>query len=264
MSLWANWFQTYHLHSLSDWAEVSYSLIVFSYHLLIVTLIKVLVQILTAQNALPMRQAHTTLVMQPFWVFILLHSLRDILRLVLLASTMDDFYKCDNMFRVLGSGLRTMTWIFLEKNRYLSTLAVASSQSPADRYGWLALVRRKFYSIYSFLLFCLGDRQPVCVSPFAFYHNLVLILNKAEHHVIYQYRLVNAANHYMGLIQTESVSPNSFLRIYNQPILTWMILALFPTQTCASGAFQSRTDLQWSLSLSKKSIGVGAKHHKLQ
>lgn len=169
-----------------------------------------------------------------------------------------------NMFRVLGSGLRTMTWIFLEKNRYLSTLAVASSQSPADRYGWLALVRRKFYSIYSFLLFCLGDRQPVCVSPFAFYHNLVLILNKAEHHVIYQYRLVNAANHYMGLIQTESVSPNSFLRIYNQPILTWMILALFPTQTCASGAFQSRTDLQWSLSLSKKSIGVGAKHHKLQ
>ena len=28
----------------------------------------------------------------------------------------------------------------------------------------------------------------------------------AEHHVLYQYNLYNAKNHYMGLIQTESVS----------------------------------------------------------
>ena len=33
-----------------------------------------------------------------------------------------------------------------------------------------------------------------------------LLIYLAEHHVIYQYRLVNAKDHYMGLIQTESVS----------------------------------------------------------
>ena len=27
----------------------------------------------------------------------------------------------------------------------------------------------------------------------------------AEHHALYQYHVVNAANHYMGLIQTETV-----------------------------------------------------------
>ena len=43
---------------------------------------------------------------------------------------------------------------------------------------------------------------------------LVLITNKAEHHVLYQYHLVNAANHYMGLIQTETVS-NNFIYTYN-------------------------------------------------
>ncbi|KAF9044173.1 exo-beta-1,3-glucanase [Panaeolus papilionaceus] len=44
-----------------------------------------------------------------------------------------------------------------------------------------------------------------------------LIGTAAEHHVIYQYNIVNAANHYMGLIQTESpyyqpnpVSPSPF------------------------------------------------------
>jgi glucan 1,3-beta-glucosidase len=31
----------------------------------------------------------------------------------------------------------------------------------------------------------------------------------AEHHAIYQYNIVNAASHYMGLIQTESVSSSS-------------------------------------------------------
>jgi hypothetical protein len=44
------------------------------------------------------------------------------------------------------------------------------------------------------------------------FSDLVLILNKAEHHVLYQYRLENAANHYMGLIQTETVSHN-FIRV---------------------------------------------------
>jgi glucan 1,3-beta-glucosidase len=45
---------------------------------------------------------------------------------------------------------------------------------------------------------------------FIFMVMVVLIINKAEHHVLYQYHLVNAANHYMGLIQTETVS-NKFL-----------------------------------------------------
>ncbi|PPQ78469.1 hypothetical protein CVT25_011864 [Psilocybe cyanescens] len=45
----------------------------------------------------------------------------------------------------------------------------------------------------------------------------VWLIGTAEHHVIYQYNIVNAANHYMGLIQTESpyyqpapVSPSPF------------------------------------------------------
>lgn len=31
------------------------------------------------------------------------------------------------------------------------------------------------------------------------------MVTAAEHHTLYQYRLANAANHYMGLIQTETV-----------------------------------------------------------
>lgn len=31
------------------------------------------------------------------------------------------------------------------------------------------------------------------------------MMSAAEHHTLYQYRLANAANHYMGLIQTETV-----------------------------------------------------------
>lgn len=34
----------------------------------------------------------------------------------------------------------------------------------------------------------------------------------AEHHVIYQYNLVNAKNHYLGLIQTESVCFSLFYK----------------------------------------------------
>jgi len=49
---------------------------------------------------------------------------------------------------------------------------------------------------------------------FSIFMSLVLIINKAEHHVLYQYHLVNAANHYMGLIQTETVS-KTFLYTYN-------------------------------------------------
>ena len=51
------------------------------------------------------------------------------------------------------------------------------------------------------------------VFPLFIFHTMVLIINKAEHHVLYQYHLVNAANHYMGLIQTETVSNNLFIYI---------------------------------------------------
>ena len=50
------------------------------------------------------------------------------------------------------------------------------------------------------------------VHPLFIFPSLVLIFYKAEHHVLYQYHLENAANHYMGLIQTESVS-NDFLYV---------------------------------------------------
>lgn len=35
--------------------------------------------------------------------------------------------------------------------------------------------------------------------------SLLIWLHSAEHHAFYQYNIVNAANHYMGLIQTETV-----------------------------------------------------------
>ena len=71
---------------------------------------------------------------------------------------------------------------------------------------------------------------------------LVLIINKAEHNVLYQYHLVNATNHYMGLIQTESVSNNIY--VYNLIDLIFVIVALFPTQTFTSGAFWYRYQVQ--------------------
>ena len=57
-----------------------------------------------------------------------------------------------------------------------------------------------FHSLYVYLL-SIFFSDPVLIST----------LTKAEHHVLYQYRLVNAANHYMGLIQTESVSTINFM-----------------------------------------------------
>ena len=59
---------------------------------------------------------------------------------------------------------------------------------------------------YLRILTLLLDR--LYVYPFFIFQVVVLIINKAEHHVLYQYHLVNAANHYMGLIQTETVSNN--------------------------------------------------------
>ena len=69
---------------------------------------------------------------------------------------------------------------------------------------WYWYVAKPFL-IYRFLLL----RLTACMCIlFSFVIGLVLIINKAEHHVLYQYHLVNAANHYMGLIQTETVSNN--------------------------------------------------------
>ncbi|KAF8078081.1 glycoside hydrolase family 55 protein [Lyophyllum atratum] len=45
----------------------------------------------------------------------------------------------------------------------------------------------------------------------------VWMVGTAEHHVLYQYRLVHAKNHYMGLIQTESVTNSSSRCPYWQP-----------------------------------------------
>ncbi|TFK42712.1 glycoside hydrolase family 55 protein [Crucibulum laeve] len=55
----------------------------------------------------------------------------------------------------------------------------------------------------------------------------VWMIGTAEHHVLYQYRLVNAKNHYMGLIQTESPyfqpsppvpAPFATISEYNDPL----------------------------------------------
>ena len=155
-----------------------------------------------------------------------------------------------------------MIWTFLDKSRYLPMLAAASSQNLVVRYGWLVLVRRQTLPLYWFSSY--PSRQLVCGSAFYFSWALVLIINKAEHHVLYQYHLVNAANHYMGLIQTETVS-NNFIYMYDLIDLRmiFVIVALFPTQAFTSGAFRYRFQVQWSLVLWKKSVGVGIKYHKL-
>lgn len=58
----------------------------------------------------------------------------------------------------------------------------------------------------------------------------------AEHHVIYQYNLARAKNHYMGLIQTESVcfSVIACLIVFTWKSIHWNFIAVFPTQTCCS------------------------------
>lgn len=53
------------------------------------------------------------------------------------------------------------------------------------------------FRMYAISLFC------------TFWQVFNFIVRLAEHHVLYQYNLVNAANHYLGLIQTESVGPSS-------------------------------------------------------
>ena len=72
----------------------------------------------------------------------------------------------------------------------------------------------KSFPINSLLTLCPTACKRIFATLCDEFHELILIINKAEHHVIYQYRLVNAADHYMGLIQTESVSQHIFIR-YN-------------------------------------------------
>jgi hypothetical protein len=45
----------------------------------------------------------------------------------------------------------------------------------------------------------------------------------SEHHVLYQYNLVNAASHYLGLIQTETVS--------SVPKIFWQIIIILVSHT---------------------------------
>jgi hypothetical protein len=77
-----------------------------------------------------------------------------------------------------------------------------------DDWYWYVTIPFPFASSYFF-----SAGPTACMYIYlSIFSDLVLILNKAEHHVLYQYRLENAANHYMGLIQTETVSHN-FIRV---------------------------------------------------
>lgn len=60
-------------------------------------------------------------------------------------------------------------------------------------------------SIHSLLVQSGWLGQPVRIELCGMIILLRLIPNEAEHSVLYQYNLVGAQNHYMGLIQTETV-----------------------------------------------------------
>jgi hypothetical protein len=59
----------------------------------------------------------------------------------------------------------------------------------------------------------------------------------AEHHVIYQYSLVGAQDHYMGLIQTESVS-GSRIQSINAGSISFLVLCGFTTSASHSPVYQ--------------------------
>ena len=89
-----------------------------------------------------------------------------------------------------------MIWTRIRKAKLRPMLAAGSCQNRMDRSGWLVL--------------------HVCESHLfnavAFSYILEHI---AEHHVIHQYNLVGAKNHYMGLIQTESVRSYGIIWLAN-------------------------------------------------
>jgi glucan 1,3-beta-glucosidase len=97
---------------------------------------------------------------------------------------------------------------------------------------------------------------------------LINLINEAEHHVLYQYHLVNAADHYTGLIQTETVSNNKFLNSFNLIDLKdeFVVVALFPTQSppapfCIDPRFKDplfygRNPSAWGLSITNSNKTV--------
>ena len=65
-----------------------------------------------------------------------------------------------------------------------------------------------------------------------------LIGTAVEHHTLYQYNLNNAANHYLGLIQTETVCVVPYLR--RSELAHGYSLALLPAFACSTGSILSR------------------------
>lgn len=63
--------------------------------------------------------------------------------------------------------------------------------------------------VYILIILCLKyNLKHVCTQLFpVHFHNNI---NAAEHHTLYQYSLAGAQNHYMGLIQTETVSTDDY------------------------------------------------------
>ena len=177
------------------------------------------------------------LVMQPFWVFILRLTLRGTLRLV------PTFVRCQ--FKVNFIFFQG-TWIWLADHDldipgqkqisiYSGRGILSESCGPIWMIGTGMSPILPTLQTLTFLL----DSVYVYFLCNYLLTWFLMIKTTAEHHVLYQYRLVGAANHYMGLIQTETVSHISFtIRIthFDLKRLFWS-QALFSTQTCASDAF---------------------------
>lgn len=85
----------------------------------------------------------------------------------------------------------------------------------------------------------------------------------AEHHVEYQYNIVNAANHYMGLIQTETVRQFHHFAFLHWLNFSVLLSAVLPAEPRSSFAFQHQHNSQWSNAILWHAICMGSFHQKL-
>jgi hypothetical protein len=102
------------------------------------------------------------------------------------------------------------------RTKLLPTAAEAFCPNPKALFGSLELAVSEVSS--SHLQFLDADDVP------------------AEHHALYQYNLAGAANHYLGLPQSETVNAQQ----YCCKTVTHIDLALLSTEPCTPCTFQLR------------------------
>jgi len=154
------------------------------------------VLILKPRRALSLRLVPTILATLLLWVCILRHLQRVILKWDF-SFVFSPFF----LTKVVSSLWSQGTWVWLADHD-------------------LDLQGEEMITAYSGRGILSESQGPVwmigtaCGLTWALFFNMFSNLSTAaEHHVIYQYNLVRAKNHYMGLIQTESVCVSVIARL---------------------------------------------------